>query len=382
MLYRRPVIKAVHPVYRIDESTFRIGAQLGITAEFSDPKQEMWHLVDNLDGSPVEDVVNRVRSLHPYLSESDVLGGISILHEHGFLEEKVDSTSVIPGRFLPNVNYFRSFPDIDHQEAIELQQDLMSKRILLLGLGGGGANILTLLSGIGVGHVTALDYDVVSIDNLGRQFIYKEADEGALKTEVAKREVQAINSITTFSFQQRKVRASIDIDDLLPGHDLVICAIDEPPFKIQRVVNEAIVKANIPCIFGATQLTHGRVFTIVPKQTGCFDCLHIYYSKNDEKFLGQFKGFKKSKFMPPTIAYAPAIFQITSIMVDEAVRLLTDYCKPKSLGCQFEIDYTNYSSFSHPIWPRFDECPTCGNGNYDDWEIFSQYIENRDLDER
>ncbi|HEK9987722.1 TPA: hypothetical protein TVE77_000980 [Streptococcus equi subsp. zooepidemicus] len=31
------------------------------------------------------------------------------------------------------------------------------------------------------------------------------------------------------------------------------------------------------------------------------------------------------------------------------------------------------ASFTHKLWPRFKECPACGHGNSNDWEIFSHY---------
>lgn len=48
MHFNRPVIKRTLPIYRLDNSVFRIGAQLGTTSEFTDPKCEMWDLVQCL----------------------------------------------------------------------------------------------------------------------------------------------------------------------------------------------------------------------------------------------------------------------------------------------------------------------------------------------
>lgn len=234
---------------------------------------------------------------------------------------------------------------------------------------------MTLLSGLGIAGVTIVDYDNVEENNLGRQLLYRESDIGRPKVEAAAEALHAMNSEMEIKAINRKIESSEDVSTLIPGNDLVICAVDEPPFLAQRRVNKAIVEANVPCVFGATQMTHGRVFTIVPQKTGCFGCLHLYYTKNDSRFVKQFRGFQSSGFKSPTIAFAPTIWLITSVMVDEAVRLITNYEKPRSLGLQLEIDYPNYTSFPHPAWPRYDECPTCGNGSYDDWEAFKYYGE-------
>lgn len=129
--------------------------------------------------------------------------------------------------------------------------------------------------------------------------------------------------------------------------------------------------------FGASQVSRGRVFTVIPGKTGCFDCLNLHYSMNDPQFIEQFVAFRNINFAPPTIAYAPAIFQLTAAIVDEAVRVITGYAEPRSLGTQYEINFEDGSSFAHPSWPRYaDQCPTCGNGKIEDWEIF-QYYENK-----
>lgn len=374
MRYRRPIIKRSYPAYRLSDTQFRIGAQIGITSEFTDPNQEMWTLVQELNGDPWEEVRFRVRQKFPSLSDADIDSGLELLDSQGFIDEKYD-TPVQPSRLQSNVNYFAGFPKITSEKAHQIQEKLKQSRVLLLGLGGGGSNILSLLSGVGFGLVTAVDYDQVEDSNLGRQLLYKEADLGKNKATAAAAAIAAQNSHITVTPVLQKVSSAQDVSELIDDHDIVIYALDEPPFLVQRWVNQAIVRVNVPCVFGATQVTHGRVFTIVPGQTGCFDCLHLHYSKRDPKFVPQFRGFHQANFRPPSVAYIPTIWQLTSIMVDEAVRLLTSYAPLRSLGVQLEVDYVGYVTESHQPWPKDDDCPTCGNGNYNDWEIFSEYAD-------
>lgn len=72
MHFNRPVIKRTLPIYRLDNSVFRIGAQLGTTSEFTDPKCEMWDLVQSLNGSEWQTIVKRMKDMHPRLSEKDI----------------------------------------------------------------------------------------------------------------------------------------------------------------------------------------------------------------------------------------------------------------------------------------------------------------------
>lgn len=73
MKYKQPRVKPIYPLYRLNENEFRIGAQLGITAEFNDPEKQMWELAKRLDGRNLREVINEVRELFPELTVEDIL---------------------------------------------------------------------------------------------------------------------------------------------------------------------------------------------------------------------------------------------------------------------------------------------------------------------
>lgn len=375
--YKRPRIKPIYPLYRLNKKEFRIGAQLGITAEFGDQDGQLWELASRLDGRPIEVVIDEMQILFPNLTSDDIVEGIELLDREGFLEELLyEQEKNILSRYMPNINYFSRYVGTEGNR-YELQKKISETTILLLGLGGGGSNILTLLAGIGPKKVIIVDYDNVEESNLGRQLLYRETDIGLPKTVVAAKAISEINSHIEIEAHNKKIQTADDVLDIIKGVDLVICAIDEPPFIAQRIVNKAIIAANVPCVFGASQVSRGRVFTVIPSITGCFDCLNLHYSMKDPQFIEQFVAFRNINFEPPTIAYAPAIFQLSAAIVDEAVRVITGYAKPQSLGTQYEINFEDWSSFTHPSWPRYaDKCPTCGSGDVNNWEIF-QYYENK-----
>ncbi|MEY8742753.1 ThiF family adenylyltransferase [Bacillales bacterium AN1005] len=229
-----------------------------------------------MDGRNLREVINEVRELFPELTVEDILEGVQLLDEEGFIEETFkDNGKKVPERYKPNVNYFSRFIGTE-KNRYDIQQKISNTTILLLGLGGGGSNILTLLAGLGPKKVIILDYDIVEEGNLGRQLLYREKDIGKLKTEVALRALKEMNSTIEIEAHNLKITTPDDVLAFAEGIDLVICAIDEPPFIAQRIVNQAIVRANLPCVFGASQVSRGRVYTVIPKVTGCFDCLNLH----------------------------------------------------------------------------------------------------------
>lgn len=372
----RPRLKPIYPAYRLNERVFRIGAQLGITAEFDDPDHQLWSLAAALDGRPLRDVVRAVQRDFPELTENDILKGITLLDQEGFLEESFpDAESFISARYQANVNYFSRYIGLEG-DRFAPQRRINESNILLLGLGGGGSNILSLLAGVGPSSITIVDHDVVEEGNLGRQLLYRESDVGRPKALAAADALGQMNSEITIYARQERIASVEDVAALLVGKDLVISAIDEPPFVAQRIVNKAIVQAGVPCVFAASQVSRGRVYTVIPGKTGCFDCLNVHYTQRDPQFVSQFAAFSELDFDPPSIAYGPSIFILTATIVDEAIRVLTGYTQPRSLGTQFELNFEDGSAFAHPSWPRLpDDCPTCGTGDPATWEVFSHYLQ-------
>jgi hypothetical protein len=332
--------------------------------------------VQLLDGTRTpSQIAGEMCARFPEISAADVQRSIVALDEEALLEDARDADDADPSleRWTANLNYFRRFTHLG-TSAIAMHERLRGSRVVLLGLGGGGSTILPILASTGVGEILAVDYDRVERSNLNRQYLYRESDVGSYKTEAAACVMTQINSDVRFSTVTAKIDAADDVLPLLDDADLVICAIDEPPFLAQRRVNRACVQAGVTCVFGFSQVTRGRVFTVVPGRSGCFDCLNIHYSRKDPLFVEQFRGFRDANFPHPTMGFSPDIARLAGLIVIEAVRLLTGYAAPKSVATQFEFDFEADTAYPLLNWPRFsDDCPTCGVGDERDWPIFAAY---------
>lgn len=46
-----------------------------------------------------------------------------------------------------------------------------------------------------------------------------------------------------------------------------------------------MLRKNIPFISGGVDLTYGMFYTIIPNETGCLDCLHLYRMELAEDYL-------------------------------------------------------------------------------------------------
>lgn len=170
--YIRPRIKPIYPVYKLNDLLFRVGAQLGITTEFEDPEGKLYELVSLLDGRELSEIIVAMKKKFTDLTDEDIFEGLDILCNEDLIEEYQDYRNYdIDDRYLPNISYFSRFTKYG-MNPYEIQKKINESVILLLGLGGGGSNVLALLSGLGPRKIKIIDYDKVEKSNLGRQLLY------------------------------------------------------------------------------------------------------------------------------------------------------------------------------------------------------------------
>lgn len=74
------------------------------------------------------------------------------------------------------------------------QERLRNSSALVVGAGALGCPVLQYLAGAGVGHITIVDPDTISLDNLHRQPLYDELNVGKYKALVAAERIAATNS--------------------------------------------------------------------------------------------------------------------------------------------------------------------------------------------
>lgn len=121
MKYKRPCVKNIYPIYRLNDNVFRIGAQLNITTEFEDPTDQLWNLAIRLDGREFERVVDELTGIYPELTVDDIEFGVELLSQEGLIEEYGENDT-IDDRYMSNVNYFRRYLD-DYNQSLNVQKN-------------------------------------------------------------------------------------------------------------------------------------------------------------------------------------------------------------------------------------------------------------------
>lgn len=210
----------------------------------------------------------------------------------------------------------------------EGQEALKEARVLVVGLGGLGCAATQYLAGAGIGHLTLLDFDTVSVSNLQRQTLHSDATVGQPKVLSARDALARINPYIAIT----PVNALLDeseIHSLIAEHDLVLDCTDN--VSIRNQLNAGCFAAGVPLVSGAAIRMEGQI-TVFTYQEGepCYRCLSRLFGENALTCV-------------EAGVMAPLVGVIGSLQAMEAIKLLASYGKPASgkivmydaMTCQF-----------------------------------------------
>ncbi len=123
---------------------------------------------------------------------------------------------------------------------------LNMSHVVLCGCGGVGSYTLEALVRAGIGKITVIDNDTVSVSNINRQIIALNSTVGQAKVEVAKKRAEDINPDIDFVGVQAFITPE-NTEQLIPKDaDYIIDAIDFVPAKVSLAVFAK--KHNIPIL--------------------------------------------------------------------------------------------------------------------------------------
>ncbi|KAG2142954.1 hypothetical protein DEU56DRAFT_979414 [Suillus clintonianus] len=161
-----------------------------------------------------------------------------------------------------------------HAQAIlgpELCERLSETKVLLVGAGGIGCELLKNIVLTGFGHITLLDLDTIDLSNLNRQFLFKKKDVKHSKAMVAAQTAGAFNpNVNIHPIHANIKEAQFDIE-WFSGFDIVLNALDN--LDARRHVNKMCMAAGVPLVESGTAGYLGQVQPLLKDRTECFDCV-------------------------------------------------------------------------------------------------------------
>jgi molybdopterin/thiamine biosynthesis adenylyltransferase len=141
------------------------------------------------------------------------------------------------------------------------QQRLKASRVLVIGAGGLGSPVLEYLAGAGIGRISIIDNDIVSLSNLQRQMIHTTETIGQAKVDSAKARIRAVNPhVDVFGMAIRMTAENAM--ELAADHDLIVDGSDN--FATRYLAADIAEELKVPLVSGAVGRFDGSVTVLKP----------------------------------------------------------------------------------------------------------------------
>lgn len=231
------------------------------------------------------------------------------------------------------------------------QGKIAAARVLVVGAGALGNEILKNLALLGFRQVLVVDLDTIELSNLSRTVLYTEADIGKTKATVA---AAAFNRIATEG-RARGLDANITSEvglGVFRWADVVLGGLDNREARLW--INRAAWKTNRPWIDGAIEGVNGVARAFLPGKPACYECT---LGETDWELLERRMScnlLTREDVEAGKVATTPTTSSIIAgIQVQEAVKLL--HGMPTLAGKGFVFEGLNHTSYV----VEYSENPDC-----------------------
>ncbi|RUT04757.1 hypothetical protein DSM106972_043260 [Dulcicalothrix desertica PCC 7102] len=200
------------------------------------------------------------------------------------------------------------------------QNTLKGSKVLVAGAGALGNEVLKNLALLGVGNITVIDFDTVSVTNLTRSVLFRESDIGLPKVEVARQRVLEINPEIQIQAIHSDLEFGLGIGDVR-AHDVIIGCLDS--INARYYINQLAYRAGIPWINGGIGVAEGEVSFFDPNtEAACYECgiSNQMWERRNQRYSCQ--GLKRNipdVAMPTT---APIASIVGAMQVQQALLFL------------------------------------------------------------
>jgi adenylyltransferase/sulfurtransferase len=225
------------------------------------------------------------------------------------------------------------------------QDRLRDARVLVVGAGALGNELVKNLVLMGVGRILVVDSDRVENSNLARCVLFRAGDDGELKADVVARRAQELNADVEVVPIVGDVRGKVGLA-VFEEVDVVLGGLDNREARL--FVNQACWKTSTPWVDGAIEGLMGVVRVFVPPESACYECT---MNERDRELMNSRRTcalLTREEMLDgkvPTTATAASV--VAAMQVQEAVKLLhADRLGPPALaGAGFHFVGLTHDSY-------------------------------------
>ncbi|XWX01853.1 hypothetical protein V2A60_009882 [Cordyceps javanica] len=151
-----------------------------------------------------------------------------------------------------------------------LNSKVKQSRVLMVGAGGIGCELLKNLVLMGFGQINIVDLDTIDLSNLNRQFLFRQEHIKKSKALVAKEAAERFNPGVKIVAHHANIKDDQFTVGWFRDFTVVFNALDN--LEARRHVNKMCLAANVPLIESGTTGFNGQTQVIKKGVTACYDC--------------------------------------------------------------------------------------------------------------
>jgi molybdopterin/thiamine biosynthesis adenylyltransferase/DNA-binding transcriptional regulator YhcF (GntR family) len=202
------------------------------------------------------------------------------------------------------------------------REKVQAAKMMIVGAGALGNEVLKNLAFMGVGHLFVVDFDTIEAANLSRSVFFRPEDNGKKKAEVAARRVKELNPDVQVQFFHGDVNTDLGLG-VFRQMDVIIGCLDNREARLS--VNRFCYWLNKPWVDGAIQELFGLARVFVPGQGACFECTLTEQARREMSLRYSCPLLARQNILLGKVPTTPTISAIIGGMQSqEALKLLHD----------------------------------------------------------
>jgi adenylyltransferase/sulfurtransferase len=195
-------------------------------------------------------------------------------------------------------------------------------KVLVVGAGALGNEVVKNLTLMGVGHILVIDFDTIEAANLSRSVLFRDSDNNRQKAQVVAARARELNPDTKLQYIHGDVTTDLGLG-IIRRMDVIVGCLDNREARL--AVNRFAHWMNKPWVDGAIQELLGLVRVFVPGQGACYECTLTEQARRDLALRYSCPLLARQNILLGKVPTTPTIASIIGAMQSqEALKLIHD----------------------------------------------------------
>ncbi len=200
------------------------------------------------------------------------------------------------------------------------REKVENARILVVGAGALGNEVIKNLVLMGIGNIFIVDFDKIELANLSRSILFRESDSGRQKAEIAAARAKEINPNVHVQYLHGDITSDVGLG-VFRRMDAIIGCLDNREARL--AVNRFCYWINKPWVDGAIQEFMGLARVFVPGQGACYECTLTEQARKDLAVRYSCPLLARENVLLGKVPTTPTIASIiAAIQSQEALKLI------------------------------------------------------------